>query len=356
MVKFSIVTDRTQNYDRYLVDREPDYIWYRDSNDRIMDRAAAFTIFDRIGLTPPPHAWAAVVNKSAAIDLGRYHPTIVYLDPCTHNGAGKIFLQPGRIGEFIDRLGWGDRLLCSRFIPTTSDGKSVSHTYLRIADREYWLESTGSDWRSNYSFDSKWREIDLPDWLTPAAEILAKKTKLRYYPVLSVDFIRDLAGNVYAIDLNTAPVVEEYGLNLDPETLARELRGYIVEHLDTTPDYCLKATSIPLDRTSRILERPIGLMHIPFGAILSCHQTQERFEHIENPEYPTLAFRCIHVPHGTRIEVEDRLELEIPLKLGDTELKASPIAKLGETVEYADLFTQREIENRQVVSDRTWKY
>lgn len=354
LLKISIITDRLQNYDRYLVDRDPDYLWYRDSNDRLMDRAAAFTIFDRIGLQPPPHTWISIPTKEEAIDLNRLHPTIVYLDPCVHAGAGKIYIHPGTMPAFLGRLGWGDKLLCSQFRATSTTPTAISYTYLRVADREYWLESTGGDWRSNYAPDSKWRQIDCPDWLSDAAAILVKRTKLRFYPVMSIDFIRDLEGNVYAIDLNTAPVIESYGLQLDPESTARLLLNYITDNLDLTPDYCIKALAVPVG--GQILNTPKGLMHIPFGVVLTCLETGERFQHVENPDIPALAFRCLSVPPGKSIEVGDRLELEIPIRLSHGEFKTSPIAKVGELVEFADLFTQREGVDRGLINARTWNF
>lgn len=181
--------------------QRPERVFERVSTQG-MDRKEMLAYMSSLGLTTPRYGTVAHLVPHLREAYGVAEPfaeIVVYLDPRTHAGEGKVKVT------LDEALAQYPEHLASEHIANTPTGLGRTLRYLRIGKRQFWLRYTSlDDWRSNCG------EVEI--------EVLCEKKSRSQdegvaipYPLFAVDFVH--AGNLlYAIDFNTAPGLRGTGL------------------------------------------------------------------------------------------------------------------------------------------------
>jgi hypothetical protein len=163
-------------------------IWERFATGGL-DRAGLFGVLAAAGIKCP------LVDTLDAMRrlLGPMARVVVYTDPRAHRGEGKELMTLGAALGLYPKT-----TLASKYVePPAAVAESVR--WLQVGARRFWLKYTNGDraeWRSNVG--------------AVAVELLPEEPPADLFPAIqdplaAIDFVRDGAGNKWAVDFNTAP-------------------------------------------------------------------------------------------------------------------------------------------------------
>ncbi|HEY9598421.1 MAG TPA: hypothetical protein V6D33_12200 [Cyanophyceae cyanobacterium] len=132
---------------------------------------------------------------------------VLYVDDLAHRGEGK------KLEKFSMAQAYKDCPF-SVFVPTTGEPEkhSISHRYLQIGDRAWWLKYEGKgSWLSNHA-----QEIEI-ELIGESCSLWEhkKRTKLfGQYPLFAIDFVTpiDSPETRLAVDFNSAPGIGGTGI------------------------------------------------------------------------------------------------------------------------------------------------
>lgn len=241
MNKLSLISDFTDFYDKCF-STNGDYIFERttyNGRDRIQDLNFLGTHFN----TPLHGTVREVFNKfhdslpfykNNVSYPGQFYKVVVYLDKTAHNGTYKVLLN------LNDALKNYSEYYCSVYIPPYNPNYNISYRWLVIGDSEFYLEYRSERDLYNQN-DSEWRSNFYPSitLLQPTLkynkDIYGNRTRecndFKKYPLFAVDFVTS-ADRFYAIDFNTAPGINETGLEIiyKPEKIYRMIENYILSN------------------------------------------------------------------------------------------------------------------------------
>lgn len=194
--KISIKSDFRDWYDHVFYPKNnSDRQFFRMAHNPIfsLPKYNQFQIFLNAGMQPPLSGFPK--------DLTQCSKVVVYTDPLAHCGEGKILVN---INEAIET--YHDHF-CSEWIQTHDDlSKAISYRHLQIGNRAWWLKYEGEgSWMSNHADKV---EVTILEEIEPYEAFFTK-----HLPMYAIDYVRDKASYLYAIDLNTAPGTKYTGLD-----------------------------------------------------------------------------------------------------------------------------------------------
>lgn len=216
--------------------------------------------------------------------LGAATAFVAYYDEEVHNGAGKKLCfdaelrdapnQPAALKQLIG-------MFVTEFVPTTLDPfkESISTSYVRIGNREYWVEYRSRGWTSNHTAGFTTRLLSdrevAQDWQAQVEAIAASRTTLAKAPLLSIDFLADIqSSEVFALDLNLAPKIGQTAIAevLSGADCWAEISRYVAENLENLYDYLLIANEVPawVQAPDFRLTKLVQLRYLPAGTCWQC--------------------------------------------------------------------------------------
>lgn len=201
--KVHLVTDFFDFYDRYFDYSGP--VWKRLTS-KGLTRLRALKMLDDAGFFVPQFGKIKELVESLDIEdllqTGDKTDVIVYLNEMAHRGEYKIKMNLMAACEAFPSY------LCSFYVPQITKNP-ISVRLLKIGNIYHFFKYTSDDrWRSNCGNVTIARMIE-SSIMDEFASAIAKLDHILKLPLWAIDFVRDPDGIWYAVDLNTAPKLEE---------------------------------------------------------------------------------------------------------------------------------------------------
>jgi hypothetical protein len=177
-MKLKLISDFTDYYDHWFDTNGIPF--YRMADDKSYDRRTAFRILEELGLRVPRYGSINLTSWEAK-------ELVIYTNEYCHIGEGKLKVQTAHIPPALQYSFASEYILGYR---------GVSYRLLYIGNKTFWLKYIShNDWRSNCGDCAV-------VWHTEATPTIPRRLPL---PLYAIDFVIDLSGTFYAIDLNLAP-------------------------------------------------------------------------------------------------------------------------------------------------------
>lgn len=273
----------------------------RSTFSSVLSRPNLFSfVAQKIGLQPVKHFIVEENNVDDLIEMNRSSAFLLYVDKSVHNGAGKRLFPRNELVESSEQSQLLKQIsgnLIAKFVDTVVDSgagsSSLSTTYFRIGLKEYWVETKGSGWQSNYSPHSQCRLLPEAEveqlWSKQRELISAAKSKLDKLPLLSIDFLREIdTGEVFVNDFNLSPQLHQTPIVdvLPPQECWDQISAYISEHIDLIYDYVLVSFELPPEMRASdfILSKASQLRYLPSGSFWQCIEDESIWKYLHGEQ------------------------------------------------------------------------
>jgi hypothetical protein len=221
-----LVSDFKDYYDascNVVRNRAYDYIWDRRQRNWV-GRRKLLDVLGQAGFRLPLRGTA----RKVAGNTRRSH-LVVYTDEFAHEGQGKVLLPAFEAAEEYAAN------YCTEYVGPTPHRRATSVRILQVGNRAFrgilsGTMKTGSTWRSNVADEVQARFTDSSGQLAEIKPIEAEV--LKPYPLFAVDLVPDEAGNLFAVDFNTAPRLggTDLGTLLGAQVLTDLVREHVARH------------------------------------------------------------------------------------------------------------------------------